>query len=125
MSKRRSFVPALVALAVIAVVGVAAWAAWPMLMQRGSDEKAAPDVVVGEVNDRPAPGTGEGSEPEANQAPSEPTLDSNPTSSRCLSSWLCMVVSFRFDGSYDPILPARIARVVQPCSRVYPSTSNR
>lgn len=75
MSKRRSFVPALVALAVIAVVGVAAWAAWPALMQGVPDEKAAPDVVVGEVDDRPAPGSGETSEPEADQTPSEPTLD--------------------------------------------------
>ena len=75
MSKRSSFVPALVALAVIAVVGVAAWAAWPMLMQGVPDEKAASDVIVGEVNDRPAPGSGEASEPEADQTPSEPTLE--------------------------------------------------
>ena len=63
--------PALVALAVIAAVGVAAWAAWPSLMQAGPDDRAEPGVAVGEVSDRPAPGSGEGTEPEGGR----PSLD--------------------------------------------------
>lgn len=71
MGRRRSFAPALVALAVIAAVGVAAWAAWPSLMQAGPDDRAEPGVAVGEVSDRPAPGSGEGAEPEGGR----PSLD--------------------------------------------------
>lgn len=71
MGRRRSFAPALVALAVIAAVGVAAWAAWPTLMQAGPDDRAEPGVAVGEVSDRPAPGSGEGAEPEGGR----PSLD--------------------------------------------------
>lgn len=63
--------PALVVLAVIAAVGVAAWAAWPSLMQAGPDDRAEPGVAVGEVSDRPAPGSGEGAEPEGGR----PSLD--------------------------------------------------
>lgn len=71
MGRRRSFAPALVALAVIAAVGVAAWVAWPTLMQAGPDDRAEPGVAVGEVSDRPAPGSGEGAEPEGGR----PSLD--------------------------------------------------
>lgn len=71
MGRRRSFAPALVALAVIAAVGVAAWVAWPSLMQAGPDDRAEPGVAVGEVSDRPAPGSGEGAEPEGGR----PSLD--------------------------------------------------
>lgn len=71
MGRRRSFAPALVALAVIAAVGAAAWVAWPSLMQAGPDDRAEPGVAVGEVSDRPAPGSGEGAEPEGGR----PSLD--------------------------------------------------
>lgn len=71
MGRRRSFAPALVALAVIAAVGAAAWVAWPTLMQAGPDDRAEPGVAVGEVSDRPAPGSGEGAEPEGGR----PSLD--------------------------------------------------